>query len=68
MSGYGYGSGQMVLQWIIFGLLILWSLTQLVTFNTLAAIIDLTAIFIVAVLAIIVWAMAFRPAVLSNGA
>ncbi len=58
----------MVLQWIIFGLLILWSLTQLVTFNTLAAIIDLTAIFIVAVLAIIVWAMAFRPAVLSNGA
>jgi hypothetical protein len=59
MSGYGFYGPSLTLIWILFAILLIWSLSQLITLTLLAGLVELSSIFIGMVLVIIIWGMAY---------
>jgi hypothetical protein len=62
MAGYGVVGGAVALTWIVFALLIVSALSQMIPNLLLLTVIDFVTLFVSAVLLIIVWAIAFKPA------
>jgi hypothetical protein len=59
MTGYGFYGPSLTLFWILFAILLIWSLTQLVSLTLLSGLVELSSMFVGMVLLIIIWGMAY---------